>query len=120
MDNEPRKRTYSRRSIKKTNPDEELTDMKQASMPREDFDWSDPRCPQCGEEDFIVRCAEVRPVRKLTKRTLAQAIAAGMLIEDGKYYLQDKIYCITCNTATTFTDSPGTFVSCEEWPRSGS
>jgi hypothetical protein len=79
-------------------------------MPREDFDWSDPHCPQCGVENFIVRCAEVRPVREFTKRTLAQAIAAGLLVEGCKYYLQDKIYCIACNTATTFTDPPGMFV----------
>ena len=97
-------------STKKTNPRQKVTDMKQASMPREDYDWSDPRCPQCGEENFIFRCAEVKPVRKLTKRTLAEAIAAGLLVEDGKYFLQNKLYCVKCNTATRFTDPPGTFV----------
>jgi predicted RNA-binding Zn-ribbon protein involved in translation (DUF1610 family) len=95
---------------KKTSSSKKLTRMKKASMPREDYDWSDPRCPQCGVDNFIVRCAEVRPVRKFTKRTLAQAIDAGLLVEDGKYHLQDKICCVACNTATKFTDPPGTFV----------
>src|ERR1035441_5159093 len=64
-------------STKKTGPKQKLTDMKQATLPREDYDWSDPRCPQCGIDNFIVRCSEVRPVRKFTKRTLAEAVAAG-------------------------------------------
>ena len=90
-------------STKKTSPKQKLTDMKQASMRREDYDWSDPHCPQCGVDNFIVRCAEVKPVRIFTKRTLAQAIASGLLVEGGKYYLQDTIHCIACNTVTTFT-----------------
>ena len=97
-------------STKRTAPNKKRAEMKQASMPREDFDWSDPHCPQCGAEDFIVHCVEVRPVRKFTKRTLAQAIAAGLLIEDGKYFLQDIIHCVVCSTVTAFTDPPGTFV----------
>ena len=64
-------------STNKTSPKQKLTDMKQATLPREDYDWSDPRCPQCGVDNFIVRCSEVRPVRKFTKRTLAEAVAAG-------------------------------------------
>ena len=96
--------------IMKTHPNQKPTDMKQASMPCGEFDWSDPRCPQCGEGKIIIRSVRVRPVRELTKRTLAQAIAAGLLVEDGKYLLQDKIYCVVCNTATTFTDCLSTFV----------
>lgn len=98
-------------SIKKNNPNmKKLASMKKASMPREDYDWSDPRCPQCGFENFIVRCSEVKPVRKFTKRALAQAIAAGLLVQDGRYFSQNILYCFACNTATKFIDPPGTFV----------
>src|ERR1035438_5418067 len=97
-------------SMMKTDPNQKLTDMEQASMTREEFDWSDPHCPQCGEEIIIIRSVRVRPVGEITKRTLEQAIAAGLFVEDGKYLLQDKIYCVVCNTATTFTDCLSTFV----------
>jgi predicted RNA-binding Zn-ribbon protein involved in translation (DUF1610 family) len=110
MNNKTRKRLNSPES-KNGSANKKPTDMKQASMPRENYDWSDPRCPQCGAESFIVRCSEVRPLRKFTKRTLAQAIAAGLLVEGGRYYSRDKIHCFACNTATKLTDPPGTFVS---------
>jgi hypothetical protein len=58
----------------------------------------------------MIHSVQVKPVREFTKWTLTQAIGAGLLVEDGKYLLQDKIYCFLCNTATTFTDPPGTFV----------
>jgi uncharacterized protein (DUF983 family) len=56
-------------------------------MKREEDDWTDPYCPHCGSGKIFMLVVRLQPVRELTLEELAQAMAAGVVIEDGRYFL---------------------------------
>ncbi len=73
-------------------------------MTREKYDWTDPYCPHCGSGKVFMLVVRLELVRELTIEELAQAMAAGVVIEDGNYFLQKIICCRDCGTTTKFTD----------------
>jgi hypothetical protein len=73
-------------------------------MKREDYDWIDLYCPQCGSERVFMLVVRLHPVRELAEAELTQAIAVGMVIEDGNYFLQKTISCLDCDATTKFTE----------------
>jgi hypothetical protein len=74
-------------------------------MKREDYDSTDPYCPQCGSERILMLVVRLQPVRELTEAELAKAIAVGVVIEDGNYFLQKTISCLDCDATTKFTEA---------------
>jgi hypothetical protein len=73
-------------------------------MTREEYDWTDPYCPHCGSEKIFMHVVRLHPVWELTQAELAQAMAAGVVIEDGNYFLQKTICCLDCDVTTKFTE----------------
>jgi NADH:ubiquinone oxidoreductase subunit E len=53
----------------------------------------------------------LKPNPGIQEAEFAQAIATGAVVEDGKYYLQHTFCCITCNTATKFTQADDTWAA---------
>ena len=46
----------------------------------------------------------LHPVRELTQAELARAVTAGVVAEDGNYFLQKMICCLDCDVNTKFAE----------------
>lgn len=73
-------------------------------MKREEYDWRDPYCPNCGSGKIFMLVVRLQPIRELTQVELAKATVAGVVVEGENYYLQKVICCLECDATTRFTE----------------